>query len=48
MQIEDGLEGFTLRLFTQTLGWKAEDVQVLLAEVRKDLRSSKVHAMFDL
>ena len=48
MQIEDGLEAFTLRLFTQVLGWKAEEVQVLLANVRKDIRDPKIHAQFDL
>ncbi|KAG8529897.1 uncharacterized protein KY384_005378 [Bacidia gigantensis] len=47
VQIEDGLEGFTLRLYTQTLGWKAEEVQILLANVRKDLRNPKIHAQFD-
>ncbi|KAL9128176.1 MAG: hypothetical protein Q9175_007584, partial [Cornicularia normoerica] len=47
VQIEDGLEGFTLRLFTQFLGWKTEEVQVLLANVRKDLRDPKIHAQFD-
>lgn len=48
MQIEDGLEGFSLRLFTNALGWKAEEVQVMLAKVRKDLRDPKIHAQFDL
>ena len=48
MQIEEGLEGFTLRLFTQILGWKKEEVQVLLANVRKDLRNPRIHAQFDL
>ncbi|KAL9639698.1 MAG: hypothetical protein Q9204_000988 [Flavoplaca sp. TL-2023a] len=47
VQIEDGLEAFTLRLFTQILGWKSEEVQVLLANVRKDLRNPKIHAQFD-
>ncbi|KAI4263346.1 MAG: hypothetical protein L6R42_001503 [Xanthoria sp. 1 TBL-2021] len=47
VQIENGLEGFTLRLFTQTLGWKSEEVHVLLANVRKDLRNPKIHAQFD-
>ncbi|KAL8716096.1 MAG: hypothetical protein Q9225_006223, partial [Loekoesia sp. 1 TL-2023] len=47
VQIEDGLEAFTLRLFTQTLGWQKEEVQVLLANVRKDMRNPKVHAQFD-
>ncbi|KAL9630712.1 MAG: hypothetical protein Q9164_006282 [Protoblastenia rupestris] len=48
VQIEDGLEAFTLRLFTQMLGWKTEEVQVLLANVRKDIRDPKIHAQFDL
>lgn len=48
VQIENGLEGFTLRLFTQKLGWKSEEVHVLLANVRKDLRNPKIHAQFDL
>ncbi|KAL9101207.1 MAG: hypothetical protein Q9163_003509 [Psora crenata] len=48
VQIEDGLEGFTLRLFTQMLGWNVEEVQVLLANVRKDIRNPKIHAQFDL
>ncbi|KAL8805224.1 MAG: hypothetical protein Q9182_002099 [Xanthomendoza sp. 2 TL-2023] len=47
VQIEDGLEAFTLRLFTQVLGWKTEEVQVLLANVRKDLRNPKIHVQFD-
>lgn len=37
-----------MRLYTQLLGWKTEEVQVLLANVRKDLRDPKVHAQFDL
>ena len=48
VQIEDGLEAFTLRLFTQFLGWKPEEVTVLLANVRKDLRDPRIHAQFDL
>lgn len=48
VQLENGLEGFTLRLFTTVLGWKAEEVQVLLANVRKDIRDPKIHAQFDL
>ncbi|KAI4196717.1 MAG: hypothetical protein LQ350_006363 [Teloschistes chrysophthalmus] len=48
IQIEEGLEAFTLRLFTQVLGWQQEEVQVLLANVRKDLRDPKIHAQFDL
>ena len=48
VQIEEGLEGFTLRLFTQFLGWTAEEVHVLLANVRKDLRDPRIHAQLDM
>ena len=48
VQIEDGLEAFTLRLFTTVLGWQLEEVQVLLANVRKDIRDPRIHAQFDL
>lgn len=46
VQIEDGVEGFSIRLYTQFLGWKAEEVQVLLAKVRKDLRNPRIHMMY--
>lgn len=48
VEIEDGLEAFTLRLYTQQLGWKPQEVQVLLAKVRKDLRNPRIHALFYL
>jgi hypothetical protein len=48
LQILQGLEGFTMALFTRVLGWSAEEIQVLLALVRKDLRNSKIHALMDL
>lgn len=48
MTLEEGLDGFTTRLLTQVLKWKLEEVQVLLANVRKDFRDPKIHAQFDL
>lgn len=48
VEIEDGLEAFTVRIFTQFLGWKLEEVQVLLANVRKDLRNPRIHMLFEL
>ena len=46
--LEEGLEGMTLRLLTQVLGWRPEKVQVLLAHVRKDFRDPKIHAQLNL
>lgn len=48
IHINDGIEGFTLRLFTQFQGWKAEEVLALLAKVRNDLRDPGIHALFNL
>lgn len=31
------LEAVSLRLYTQVLGWKVEELQVLLMEVRKEI-----------
>ena len=46
--LEEGLEGMTMRLLTQVLGWKREEVQILLANVRKDFRDPKLHSQLDL
>ncbi|KAK3334231.1 methyltransferase domain-containing protein [Cercophora scortea] len=46
-QVNGGLEGLTLRLFTGVLGWKEDEILVLLAKVRQSLRNPAVHAMFD-
>jgi len=48
MQIENGLEAFTLRLFTGMLGWQPEEAEALLAKVRKDLRDKSIHAYVNL
>jgi hypothetical protein len=47
-QILEGLEGFTLRLFCDFLKWSEEEVLVLLAGVRHEMKSGAVHGMFDL
>jgi len=47
LQLKEGLEGFSLRLFTGVLGWTPEEVQVLLSKVRKDLDNKDIHAQDD-
>ncbi|QDS72871.1 hypothetical protein FKW77_007448 [Venturia effusa] len=44
MAWEDGMEGWAIYLFTNYLGWKKEEVDILIARVRKELRDSKIHA----
>ncbi|KAK1708926.1 methyltransferase domain-containing protein [Colletotrichum acutatum] len=43
-QTLEGLDAFTLKLFIGVLGWTREEVVVLLAQVRKDLKNSAIHA----
>lgn len=48
MQVLGGLEAFSLRLFCAVLGWKREEVLVLLSKVRSELKGLSIHAAFDL
>ncbi len=41
--LEMAIESYTLALFTRMGGWKYEEVQVLLASVRNELRSDRIH-----
>jgi hypothetical protein len=40
----DGLEGFTVRLWTTALEMSIEEIEVILAGVRKDLYNKKIHS----
>ena len=39
-----GLQGFAMAPFTRGLGWLPAEVEVYLAEMRKELKSRKIHA----
>ena len=41
--VEMALESYSLALFTRTGGWTNEEFQVLIAKVREELKSNKVH-----
>ncbi|KAF4314539.1 Methyltransferase type 11 [Botryosphaeria dothidea] len=43
VQFMEGIEAFTIGLFTRTLGWSAEEVQVFLERVRKDAVKKERH-----
>ena len=38
----------SLMLFTNALGWSAEEVEVFLIDVRKDLRNRQLHGYWEL
>ncbi|KAF2092084.1 S-adenosyl-L-methionine-dependent methyltransferase [Saccharata proteae CBS 121410] len=39
----EGLEGFTMGPFTRLLGWKEEEVQVLIANIRREFTTRSMH-----
>ncbi|KAE9367019.1 S-adenosyl-L-methionine-dependent methyltransferase [Stipitochalara longipes BDJ] len=41
--VSQGVEGFSLRLYMNVLKWSYEELQVLLAKVRKDLNTRSIH-----
>ncbi|KAJ0319121.1 hypothetical protein COL5a_010335 [Colletotrichum fioriniae] len=48
-QILEGLDGFSMRAFCGVLGWTKVEAEVLLAQVRKELKAVHTfHAQFDM
>jgi hypothetical protein len=43
-----GLYGLSVALFTRALGWTAEQLEVFLVGVRKDLRNRQIHAYWPM
>lgn len=39
----DGLEAFTMALFTRVHGWKPEEVHILLAQIRAEWNNRRIH-----
>lgn len=37
-----------MALYTRELGWKAEEVQVLSAQVRNEMKDPKLHVYYNL
>jgi hypothetical protein len=44
----DALEAIAMAPLTRALNWKVEEVQVLLAGARKDIRDTRIHAYWDM
>ncbi|KAL2855713.1 hypothetical protein BJX68DRAFT_231081 [Aspergillus pseudodeflectus] len=42
LHMKHGLEGYTLRLFTKTLGWSLEDTKAFISEVKDEIADSKL------
>lgn len=41
--IMQGLQALSLALFTRALGWKPDELELFLVDVRKDLRNRNIH-----
>lgn len=48
LQIMEGLEAFTYALFTRNLGMSKAEVEVICANIRKEIKNPAMHAMFHL
>lgn len=48
VNIVEGMNGFTMRLFTNVLGMTNEEVEALLAGVRADVGNRHIHAYWEL
>lgn len=44
----NGLEGLSVKLFTQVLGWSMDELHALIAECRRELNKKSVHAYWPL
>jgi hypothetical protein len=43
-----GLHGFTMATFTRVLGWAPDEVEVFVADVRKEMKDTKIHAYWNM
>ncbi|KAI9825991.1 MAG: hypothetical protein M1819_007446, partial [Sarea resinae] len=48
LQFLNGLEAFTVAMYTHHLGWSMEQIQLFLVDVRKDAKLKNVHALNNL
>jgi hypothetical protein len=46
--LDPGLEGLSMGIFTRALGWTKEETKGLLASVRKDMRDTKIHSYWKM
>jgi hypothetical protein len=46
--IVSGLMGFLMAPLTRALNWRAEEVEVLVAQVRKEMKDKSIHAYWPM
>lgn len=45
---KNSLAALSITTFTHALGWTTEEIEVFLAEVRADLRNTKIHSYWPM
>merc|ERR1712098_644272 len=45
---DEGINGWAMFLMTKYLGWRSEEVEILCAHIRRDLRNKNIHAYQDV
>lgn len=48
INMSEGLEAFTVRLFSATFGMSMEAIQLFMADVRKDIHNRKIHVYWPM
>ncbi|KAH8839531.1 hypothetical protein MCOR27_004758 [Pyricularia oryzae] len=46
--LEEGIQGMTMAMFTRVLGWTKEQVELFLVDVRKDIRNTNMHVYYPI
>lgn len=45
---DSSLSGLSTAIFTHGLGWSTQELEVFLADVRKDMKNSKIHSYWPM
>lgn len=48
VNMTQGIQGLTMMLFTRCLNWTPTEVEVFLADVRKDVKNRNIHSYYHL
>jgi len=48
LQVNEGLEAFLMAIFTRRLGYSKEEVDVMCASIRREMKDPKMHTMYHL
>lgn len=48
VNLAEGFYGLSVKVFTQLLGWRVEELEVLLAECRQELKRKRIHGYWPM